>query len=190
MTRKTIVFVGPSAIGKTFAAERLIELYPEEFEQAKLYTTRKRRSIEQPTDRIFIDEKQFTAMKSNDKFIFQGYFADNYYGFDKKSVYPNNKHLLVNAWPKIAVEFSKLDHCILIVMEASSNWMELLTERMKQRGDTSEAIDRRLVMIDQDIQDIKKYSQVFSRSGKSFRITDDSEIDDQVIPAIATMLRL
>src|SRR6056297_2340807 len=173
MKYKTIMFAGPSAVGKTYTANQLVKKYPDSFEQAKLFTTRKARSAEMATDREFISHDKFKHMKDSGEFIVSEKFGENWYGFTTESIEPTNKHLLVNIWPWLAEKFSKLDHVILVGMMPQENWESMLVSRMKNRGDSKKDIETRKKLINKDIEDLKYQSKYVESSGKMFSINDN-----------------
>jgi guanylate kinase len=186
----TIIFVGPSAVGKTYIAEQLIKNYPSTFEQAKLYTTRQQRAGEIPTDRIFVTEEEFESMVQDGGFLTDSEFGGCRYGFTKNSIYPTDKHLLLNAWPWQSIEYSKLDHVLLVGMQAPINWGKLLRNRMKDRGDSSDSIAKRISLIEKDIKDMENNRSFISKSGKYFTIENNETITVEILPFIIERLGL
>ncbi len=184
------MFAGPSAVGKTFIADELMRRYPGEFEQAKLYTTRLPRDGEIATDRIFLSEEEFEKKRKDGDFIVAEEFGGNWYGFTEESITPKGKHLLVNIWPWLAEQFSKLDHVLIIGMMPREDWEQLLVARMKSRGDTPETIEKRKKLIQKDINDLVDQRQYVEKSGKMFSIYDDQAIPEDIIPWIEEKLNL
>ncbi len=190
MNFKTVVFLGPSAIGKTYVAEMMKIKYPDMIDQAMLYTTRPPRKDEQPSDRHFVAEDKFNEMVDHDRFIIYDKFGGNLYGFTPESITPNNRHLLTNAWPWLAEQFSKLDQCILVGLLPQDDWREMLINRMRIRGDDETTILRRIELIKKDIIDLNKSAQLINNSGKLFTIKDNSTISHEVLPWIESRLGL
>lgn len=190
MSYKTIVFAGPSAIGKTYAANELMRQYPGYFEQAKLYTTRPPRPGENSTDRIFVDKAKFIEMARKDLFVVHDEFGGNMYGFTKDSLYPKDKHLLVNAWPWLIPQFSALEQAVIVGLQAPDDWQSMLVERMKKRGDNQQTIQKRLQLIIKDSSDLLTNKSLVNQTGKYFTISDDEVIPRQVLPWIADRLNL
>lgn len=183
---RTFVFAGPSAVGKTYIAELLMKLYPNSFEQAKLYTTRKPRQNETPTDRIFISLEEFVKLAQQGKFIVHEEFGGNYYGFDHNSLYPKDKHLLVNAWPWLIPQFSALTHTVIVGMQAPKDWKNLLVTRMERRGDTQETIQKRLKLIAKDNADMELHKKIVQKHGNFFIIQNDKTIPEEILPWLKT----
>ncbi len=190
MKNKTIVFAGPSAVGKTYIADELMRLYPNTFEQAQLYTTRKKRTGETATDRIFVSEDEFKKLNDNKKFTIQDTFGGSRYGFTKESISPTNKHLLVNAWPWLVPEFAKQENVLIIGMQAPNNWESMLEKRMFLRGDSKETIETRKGLIKKDIENLEINKSVVNSNGNYFVIKNDDTIHSEVIPWIEKSLNL
>jgi guanylate kinase len=187
---KTIVFVGPSAIGKTFIADYLVENYPNYFDQAKIYTTREPRLGENQTDRIFVNENDFEKLYKKGSFIYSDNFGENMYGFTNESLYPNNKHLLLNAWPWLVKDLQKLPHIVIVGMQTPANWRKLLMNRMKNRGDNEMVVQKRLVLIEKDSHDLKQFKNLINTNGKYFVIKSDETVYNTVIPWILKHIKL
>jgi len=179
---KTLIFTGPSAIGKTHVANELLKRYPEHFEQAKTYTTRQPRQNEKMADRIFVSEDIFFKMISKVEFLVYGKFGDNWYGFTVDSVKPKNKHLLLNAWPEIIPQFCAYNHVTVVGMQAPKEYQRLLTGRMRNRGDDMDTIKKRMKLISKDQEELVKNTSIINKHGIIFEVTDDNTIQNYIIP--------
>ena len=62
MKRKLLVLAGPSGGGKNYITDKLIETYPELFEQLPQYTTRKKRTPDENTY-YFINQEHYDIIK-------------------------------------------------------------------------------------------------------------------------------
>ena len=129
MTKYSIIFAGPSAVGKTYIADLLLKKYPREFEHAKLYTTRKRRSNEHVTDRIFVTDNEFKKLVESKSIIIHDEFGGNVYGYSKECFVASSQHKLLNTWPWLVPEFSKLKNVIVIGMGKLAGWTYENTRR-------------------------------------------------------------
>lgn len=190
MQYKTVIFAGPSAVGKTYIANELMRLFPEQFEQAKLYTTRSPRLGEVATDRIFVDRDTFAQMISERRFVVHDEFGGNLYGFTPESLEPKNKHLLVNAWPWLVPQFSALPHGIAIGMQPPKDWKTLLVNRMKLRGDDESTIEKRLKLIEKDYKDLEINKETVKRHGAFFVVKDNDTVHSEIMPWIKNQLAL
>ena len=182
MSLHTFVFAGPSAVGKTYTADLLMRLYPDKFEQAKVYTTRTPRTNEVASDRIFVSSEEFEKLAHAGKFLIHDDFGGNRYGFDRSSLYPGDKHLLVNTWLSPLPQFSSIPHIIIVGMQAPNDWQKILVPRMKSRGDSPETIEKRLQLISKDNSDLQKNMTLVNQHGKLFTIRDDKTIPDEIVP--------
>ncbi len=183
-----VVFIGPSAIGKTFAANELIKEHPESFEQPKLYTTRLKRINETMSDRITVTKEKFADMVENGEFAVYGNFAGNRYGYTSGALRVTENHILINAWPALTPQFAEIKNCLLIGMQPPDNYESLLIDRMKRRGDNIETINKRIDFIQRDIQDLKSNSKLISNEGKIFTVNNDSSVFTDVLPWIENKL--
>jgi guanylate kinase len=190
MNKKTLVFAGPSAVGKTYIAELLIRNYPNVFEQAKLYTTRKPRIGEKASDRIFISETSFESMVKRKTFIVHDTFSGANYGFTPECLYPKDKHLLVNAWPWLIPQFSTIPGVIIIGMQIPDKWEKLLELRMMNRGDNEETITIRKKLIEKDASNLSQNKRITEKHGRYFTVKSDETIPDEIMPWIIRSLNL
>lgn len=187
---KTIVITGPSAVGKTYLADKIHGLYPEIFTNARLYTTRKARPNQQETDRIFIEKSDFDNKVKTKKILIHGEFGNNLYGYSKEALIPTTKNILVNTWPGLLPQFKTTDKLILIGLQAPSDWLTILTQRMKDRGDNKKTIIKRLRLIRKDTRDLETNRKLIENKGKLFTIKDNSTIEEEVIPWLVKELGL
>ena len=191
MTPKLIAFAGPSAIGKTYVADQLVQLHPGLFEQPNLYTTRPQRKGQVSTDRTHVSLNEFNAMVAADMFSINAEFGGNLYGFTHDSLTPkDNKHIVMNIWPWLMPQFTKMDHAVIVVMKPPENWQTLLTNRMKLRGDSAQTIEKRIPLIQKDLQDLHTALPLISAHDKIFTVVDDTTVHEQIIPWLTQTLNL
>jgi guanylate kinase len=188
---KTLVITGASALGKTYLADQLMIKYPTLFDQAKIYATRQPRKNQVATDRIFITKHEFDQRADNGEFVLQGVYGGNKYSYPPTAVYPSaTKHLLVNVWPAMAPEFLKMDHIVLVALQTTTGNLDLLKNRMQNRGDTPQTIADRMQLIVKDIAIIEDLKQHIQQNGAVFYIDNDQNIPNQVLPWIVQKLGL
>jgi guanylate kinase len=188
---KIVIFAGPSAIGKSFAAQQLMALFPDRFGRVLVYTTRQQRASEAKVrDRMFVFPEQFDDMVKQGHFAVHKHFAGNRYGYHKDDLVATDKHLVVDLPPSFLPDF--LDHANIttIGLQAPANYQPLLDTRMQARGDSREVRDKRQAVIKQDIRDLAALHHVIHQHGKVFVVQDDKTIPDQVIPWLIQQLRL
>lgn len=186
-----IVFAGPSSIGKTFAAQALIQQYPNSCACAPVHTTRTRRPTETNTsERIFVSEESFRQMIQDDAFFVHEQFAGFLYGCSKEQLCPQDKHLIIGVPPLFLPVFAKQKDVLMVGLQAPPNFETMSEERMMQRGDSLKVREARRPFIRRDIEDLRRLQPLVNRSGKLFRVKDDSTIPTQVLPWIAERLGL
>jgi hypothetical protein len=59
---------------------------------------------------------------------------------------------------------------------------------MQERGDTKEIINKRIKLIQNDIQDLTVYKELVNSSGKLFIINDNDTVSEDVIPWVSEFL--
>lgn len=186
MQPKLIVVTGPSGIGKSFLANKLITDYPSLFTEAKVYTTRPPRSTEQQaSDRIFLSGAEFSKMQAAGVFLVHAEFDNYQYGWAKDSlVDTSGKITITNVWPALATSFANNPQTILVALTGESTLLELLTQRMKNRGADEAQISQRIPLIRRDIHDIDRLTDNISSKGRVFTVQDDSTMNEIIIPWI------
>lgn len=185
----TILFAGPSGVGKSFVGEILAAKHPKAFEQVKLFTTRDPRKNEKTTDRIFLTNEKFQEMVGKGAFEIHSEFAGNLYGFTKKSLVPHNKHLLGTAWPWLTPRLCEYENIVIVGMQPPKN-KNILIERMIKRGESKLSIKKRIKLIDKDVADLEEHKELINKHGKFFEIKDDSTVEKEIIPWIEKKLDL
>ena len=186
-----LIFVGPSAIGKSFAASTLIDMFPAQFARVKVYTTRQKRQSESSTsDRVFVSAEEFEQMAGHGDFRVNEHFAGNQYGIRKDDLEPVDQHLIVDAPPRWLTQFLPNQNVVIVGLQAPLDFWPLLDGRMKARGDSPNARTIRRSHIETDIQDLERLSTLLNKYGKAFQIKDDRTIHDTVIPWIILKLGL
>ena len=185
--------VAPSGLGKTFLAKQLIGKYPDLFEHAPVYVTRKKRTHEEriAIGRVFLSLSEFKKSTDDSEFFIEEFFANNYYGYKKDSFVPKEKHLLVDVSPSLIESVLVLDNKpIIIGLYPSAEREGSIIQRLISRGDSSEIIEERKSYIARDLADMPKLKANEDIPIKMFTIKDDSSIPNQVIPWIEKLLKL
>lgn len=77
MKRKLLAIAGPSGCGKNYMTDKLIEDYPELFEQLPQYTTRPKRTLDENTY-YFIEKEHYAIIK--DTLIAKTTINNQFYG--------------------------------------------------------------------------------------------------------------
>jgi guanylate kinase len=187
--KKVLVVSGPSGIGKTYLAVQLVAKYPSLIDQVKLFTTRSSRPNEHVADRIFITEEEFCAKQLRGDFFIAEKFHGNWYGYAKKSLEPRYKHIIVNTWPALLPQFEGLPDICLIGLTTNKAGIDLLRQRMLERGDSADKVNERLKLVGKDISDLAAHEKTVKKYGEVFTVTDDQSIYQSVIPWIEKLLQ-
>lgn len=77
--KKVLVIAGPSAVGKTTVAKRLLSLY-EEFEFVRSATTRAPRADAHGSEYIYLDDSEFKSRIKNGEMLEFTEYSGNFYG--------------------------------------------------------------------------------------------------------------
>lgn len=177
---KIITFSGPSGSGKTTIVGRLLRLNPK-WKLIVSHTTRAPRSSDLPGEyRCKVSKREFSRREKRREFIWTVSVHDNKYGTlfesidqalrkDHASVMlltPDSIPLLLKYIPGKALSFF-----ILPPPE------EALRERLKLRGETFEAIERR-------IADCKKWAEEAKSSGIPYVFIDNSGAVDEAVQQV------
>ena len=188
---KTIVITGPSAVGKSFLAAYLEKKYPLKIHRVKIYTSRKSRTVEADSDRIFITKEAFNQKLVANEFKVHGSFGGNNYGYTPEMLKPkDNKNIIVNVWPEIIPQFKSVPNLLIIALQTSKTKIPMLESRMSKRGDDVDTIKNRLKLIQNDIDTIEKHKSIIDKHGHTFNITSDQNLFDEVIPFLEKQLGL
>lgn len=134
-----LVLVGHSASGKTEIANELKKNY--DIDKIVTYTTRKPRVGEvNKVDYNFVSEKKFLKLMKEGFFAETTYFNGFYYGTCKKDI---SDYKVIILDPQGLVSFKRLniDNIYAVFLEATE---EIRIKRMRERGDTEEAIAKRI----------------------------------------------
>ena len=136
-----LVLVGPSASGKSAIVKCLTKKYG--LEKFITCTTRKIRVGEiDGVDYHFLTESEFSDLYNQNEFIETVYYNGNYYGTLKRDVNDNKVVILEPSGIKHYLE--KVREEVTVVFLRCSN--EIVRIRMKQRGDSLEVIEKRLIL--------------------------------------------
>ncbi len=185
---KFIVFSGPSAVGKSFAAKRLLQLRPDIFKSASLYTTREQRSTPD-SDRISVTKEEFEQLINDDAFIMYDEYVSNLYGYPKSILDTNDRITIINTWPEKVPFFAKRNDTLVVLMQAPDSWEDLLIKRMQKRGDSPEMIHKRTQQIEKDIATINEIKHSLKDSDIFFTVHSATSTEDDLVPKILTQIR-
>ena len=180
-----LIFLGPSAIGKSFAANTLISMFPDRFARVKVYTTRdKRGSEKQASDRVFVSPEEFERMTHRGDFSINELFAGNRYGIRTDDLMPTDRHLIADAPPQWLPQFLAYKNVVFVGLQAPRDYWDFLDARMQTRGDSREIRNTRRSQIEADMLDLERLAPLINKYGKVFRVQDDRTVPGTVIPWI------
>lgn len=182
--KHVLLVTGPSGIGKTHLGELLLREYPGQFINAKLHTTRQPRPGEHGSDRIFVTPQEFSNKQAQNEFLVAGMFHNNWYGYSKTALTPEDRHIIVNAWPALVPQFLHIPHVTLLGLSIESDDLTLLIKRLQDRGDSPEVIRQRIQLIKNDLNEMKKIQPHFNQRGKNFVVSNDTTLATVVLPWI------
>lgn len=147
---KMIILVGRSASGKTYIGKCLEK---EGFKKIVTYTTRPIRIGEvDKVDYNFITLAEFKTKIKDDFFFEYTNYNDNFYGTSRFSLNDLNTYLIVE--PEGLLKYQKLKNVVSFYIDAPR---DVLTRRMKQRGDEEDMISKRVKNDDIIFKDVKEH---------------------------------
>jgi guanylate kinase len=134
-----LILTGPSASGKTEIAKILVN--KNKLKKLVTYTTRPPRLGEvDGIDYHFVSVSDFMTLKDNDEFIETTYYNNNYYGSRKSDVSPEKVVILDPSGVNKFKECLK-DKVVIVFLNTPE---KLRVERMTQRGDSTDLIEKRI----------------------------------------------
>ncbi|MCH7411053.1 guanylate kinase [Belliella sp. DSM 111904] len=147
---KAIIFSAPSGSGKTTIVRHLIGKYPQLGFSISACTRDKRGRAEQNgKDYYFLSPDEFKEKIDKDAFIeWEEVYEGNFYGTLKEEIqriWDSGKHVIFDVDVKGGLNLKKYfgDQALAIFVKVPS--MDVLTERLKDRGtESEESLSRRL----------------------------------------------
>lgn len=154
--KKIVCLVGPSGVGKTSYANRLVDKY--NFSLPTIFTTRQPRS-DDGTHYRYVSKSVFMEMVRLGKFLEWDRYIDYYYGTDAKSVYRvtkcrKNSAIVLDLTPNGCrkVIMSEPSAIVIAILPDDPTW---LFERLKRRNSQSiEEIEVRTNLLRQYLNDV------------------------------------
>ena len=143
----SLVFMGPSGVGKDTIINMLLEKYPEIFYKLPSYTTRKKREDEiDGKDYFFITKEEFKVMKDENKLMGIQEYNDNFYASNKSKL-----NELIKKGDKIIILNYNIETANRVKDEFDFNYIailppceEELRNRLKNRGTKHEEMEKRM----------------------------------------------
>jgi hypothetical protein len=127
-------------------------------------------------------------MEAAGEFLVAEEFRGNWYGFPIAITEPRPEHVVVNIWPELIPRFIELPECRLIGLNVSNDNLDLLRERMLQRGDSQEVVMQRMEQVKIDLANLRSHSDDIAAMGKMFEVMGNDTIPEQVLPWIEQTL--
>ncbi len=157
------VIAAPSGAGKTTLVRALVTRNPE-LRFSISYTTREKRSNEADgVDYLYVDEKEFLALRESGDLLESAEIFDNYYGTSREQVEEHlgtgHSVILEIDWQGAKQVRESMPDCITIFILPPS--IEELERRLRGRGtDSAAAIERRLRDARGDMEHSKDFDHV------------------------------
>lgn len=177
------ILTGPSGIGKSHLSN---ELASDGFEIISRVSTRAPRPNDNSTDMKHVSLDEYKEMESKGEFLVSEEFGGNWYGFLKSELLNNaEKPKAVVTWPEIVELFvERMENVIPVYLDISDENIEVLIQRMKERGDDEESIKKRVELTKSARNYLETKKEMFQEYGKVFDIVDNTTLYDEVIPWI------
>lgn len=160
---KVIIISGPSGSGKTTLYKRLLTERNDLVKSISVTTRSKRLGEKHGKDYIFVNMKDFLAMKKKDHFLESQKVFDNYYGTPYKNVRDlllKGKNVLLCIDVKGAKVVEKKFKDAVKVFIKTSTWA-ILKKRLESRGsEDPKTVKLRLETAKKELQEAKTYDFV------------------------------
>jgi len=168
----SLVFMGPSGVGKDTIINMLIENYPKIFYKLPSYTTREIRKGEiDGKDYIFITKEKFQVMKDENRLLGIQEYNDNCYASDK-----NKLNELIKKGNKIIILNYNIETANSVKDEFGFNYIAILPpsedelkRRLKNRGTKLEEMEKRMK------NSLKEMSLINEANYIQFRVVNDDK---------------
>ena len=146
-TKKPLIILGPSGVGKDTIINMLLKKYPDIFYKLPSYTTRpKRKGEKEGVDYFFITKEEFQVKRNQNKLIGIQEYNDNFYASDKSKL-----NELMNKGDKIIILNYNIETVNKVKDELDFNIIAILPpcedelrNRLKSRGTDPEEMEKRM----------------------------------------------
>jgi guanylate kinase len=185
MNGSLFMFIGPSGVGKTTVAEKVMEQV-RTAQRVVTHTTRMRRPGEvDGVDYHFIPRPMFEMMIEDGKFVEYNEHHGNLYGTSLKAI---NSKLDAGADVLLVIDYVGAKNVLRMYSDTVSFFIappdrETLVTRLRDRGDDEESIQTRLSRMDEEMNEAKNFDYVI--------VNDNlNEAMSQVMDVIKKVCRL
>ena len=157
----SLIFMGPSGVGKDTIINMLLEKYPEIFYKLPSYTTRKIREEDEVDgkDYFFITKEEFQVMKDENRLMGIQEYNDNFYASNKSKL-----NELINKGDKIIILNYNIDY--IAILPPCENE---LRNRLKKRGTKPEEMEKRMK------NSLKEMKLINEANYIQFRVVNDDK---------------
>jgi len=184
-----ISFTAASGSGKTTIVDKLLKYCPDKFIIIPSYTTRKPEDRDLIGEYVYLSFKKFRNMLSNNDFKWDANPHENlYYGTTIKSLdsaFNSNKFHLMSVVPQVMqvlYDYAQEKNSILIPFYIEPPKEKILRERLLQRGDSNDSVNKR-------IKDCKKWESTAKDSNVPFiYIQNNGTIDEAIIKVLTNLI--
>ena len=169
----SLIFMGPSGVGKDTIINMLLEKYPEIFYKLPSYTTRKIREEDEVDgkDYFFITKEEFQVMKDENRLMGIQEYNDNFYASNKSKL-----NELINKGDKIIILNYNIETANAIKDEFDFNYIAILPpcenelrNRLKKRGTKPEEMEKRMK------NSLKEMKLINEANYIQFRVVNDDK---------------
>jgi guanylate kinase len=169
----SLVFMGPSGVGKDTIINMLLEKYPEIFYKLPSYTTRKIREEDEVDgkDYFFITKEEFQVMKDENRLMGIQEYNDNFYASNKSKL-----NELINKGDKIIILNYNIETANAIKDEFDFNYIAILPpcenelrNRLEKRGTKPEEMEKRME------NSLKEMKLINEANYIQFRVVNDDK---------------
>lgn len=170
--KRSLVILGPSAVGKDTLINRLIKKYPEIIYKLPSYTTRKKRDNEiDGKDYFFITREEYFKMEKEENLFGKQEYNNNFYASNKKKLdevrKDKSKIIVLNYNIETSNSIkNKSDFYFVALLPPSE---EALKERLIKRNTKCDEIEKRMEKSKKELKLIEEAKYI------NFRITNDIE---------------
>ena len=169
----SLIFMGPSGVGKDTIINMLLEKYPEIFYKLPSYTTRKIREEDEVDgkDYFFITKEEFKVMKDENKLFGIQEYNGNFYASNKSKL-----NELIKKGNKIIILNYNIETANAIKDEFDFNYIAILPpcenelrNRLKKRGTKPEEMEKRMK------NSLKEMKLINEANYIQFRVVNDDK---------------
>ena len=168
----SLVFMGPSGVGKDTIIDMLIEKYPKIFYKLISYTTRGIRKGEiDKKDYFFITKEEFQTMEDKNMLFGIQRYNDNFYASDKSKL-----NELIKKGDKIIILNYNIETANAVKDEYDFNYIALLPpsedelkKRLENRGTEPEEMEKRMK------NSLKEMKLINEANYIQFRVVNDDK---------------